>query len=179
MTLILWYIYFFLSLSNSLWIKGRAIGFFSCIYYCASHRDLIFLRHSVIVFPLNSEYLIECDLAQLAKSRWEQNVYKSHGCFIIIPSSNKQRTDLKYSWSSTSMDSTQGGFNPQIQNLWPGRADCGKLEHPWILMSMGVLEQIPCGYRGTTALLYPLSSLGTYCQCPESHQIILVGIDCW
>ena len=26
------------------------------------------------------------------------------------------------------------------------------LEHPWILVSKGVLELIPCGYQGTTVL---------------------------
>ena len=35
-------------------------------------------------------------------------------------------------------------WNPQIQ-----RTDYMELEHLWILVSLGVLESIPCGYLAT------------------------------
>ena len=97
-------------------------GFFSWICSCASHRDMIFLIYSMIFFPLNSEYLLENDGAQLVKSRWKQNIYKRHGSFVIILSSNKHSVDLKYSQpslpvDSTSRDAIQDWLNPQIQNL--------------------------------------------------------------
>ena len=79
-------------------------GFFSWIYSCVSH--LIFLKHSMIFFPLNSEYLIENDIAQLVKSRWKQNIYKRNGSFVIILSSNKHSINLKYSQPSLPVGST-------------------------------------------------------------------------
>lgn len=65
----------------------------------------------------------------------------------VLCSQIQPATDGKYY-------TVRGWLNSRMQNPQKQRADCKGFEYPRILVSMEVLEPIPCGYRETTAFVY-------------------------
>ena len=64
----------------------------------------------------------------------------------------RQADMYTWPWPFVSMDPTSLDSNPQIGGPAVLAILCKGLKHPWISVSAGVLEPIPCGYQGTTVL---------------------------